>query len=218
MHSIELVQLAYAPLLELADEIDDGRGWLATPLPGWTVRDLLFHLAADCQRALVAFGTPAERPADTDAVSYWTAWRPNTAEVAAGLRGTRIIASAWSSVRGPAELFAETAGAMLHVYRDADPERVVRTQGHRLRVDSLLRTLAVEAAIHHLDLQDVLGGPPAGEALAEVRATLDGLLGVPAPRSWDEVRYALVGTGRAVPSELERAELGELAAKLPLLG
>lgn len=218
MHSIELVQLAYAPLLELADEIDDGRGWLATRLPGWTVRDLLFHLASDCQQALVAFGSPAESLADTDAVSYWTAWGPNTAEAAAGLRGTRIMASAWSSVRGPAELFAETARAVLHVYQDADPERVVRTQGRRLSVNSLLRTLAVEAAIHHLDLVDVLSGPPAGEALAEVRATLDGLLGAPAPRSWDEVRYALVGTGRAAPSERERAELGELASKLPLFG
>lgn len=62
MQALTLLGAAYRPLLELADTVTDESGWRATRLPGWTVRDLLFHLAGDSQRALVAFGTPAPRP------------------------------------------------------------------------------------------------------------------------------------------------------------
>ena len=149
---IDLLSRAYAPLLDLADGIDEEEGWRPTSLPGWTVRDLLFHLASDAQRALVALATPAHGAADTDHVGYWEPWQPGTAGAQDGLRGTRIMASAWSSVRGPAELFAESARAVLVALGRADLSEVVRTQGRRLTVESLARSLTVEAGIHHLDL------------------------------------------------------------------
>jgi hypothetical protein len=219
MHDcLELVRAAYAPLVAFADDVDDDTGWAPTRLPGWCVRDLLFHLAADCQRALVAFGTPSELPADTDEVTYWAGWQPGTPDARSGLRGTRIIASAWSTVRGPADLFADTARAVLVTAARVDPNSVVTTQGHRLAVDALLRTLAVEATIHHLDLADVLDAAPAAAPLAEVRRVLDGLLGEPAPAQWSDERYARVATGRDAPSDAERDQLGPLVAKLPLFG
>jgi Mycothiol maleylpyruvate isomerase N-terminal domain len=67
-----LLAAAYRPLFALAATVREEDGWLATRLPGWTFRDLLFHLAGDAQRALVAFGTRSERSADTDAISYWS--------------------------------------------------------------------------------------------------------------------------------------------------
>lgn len=218
MDAVELLDAAYRPLLALASEIDDKHGWLATRLPGWSVRDLLFHLASDSQRALVALGTPATGPADCDSISYWSEWRPNTPAALDGLRGTRIMASAWSSVRGPAGLFSETATAVVNLFRSADPAAVVVTQGRRITVDSLIRTLCVEAAVHHTDLEVVLSRPPHPDVLAEVRQVLDGLLGMAAPRSWDSLRYLLIGTGRAALSDDEVAQLGHRSSAFPLFG
>jgi hypothetical protein len=215
---LTLVHAAYDPLLRLTDSIDDDTGWAATRLPGWSVRDLVFHLAGDCQRALVALATPSEQPADTDEVSYWSHWQPNTDGAKAGLRGTRIIASAWSSVRGPADLHRETARAVLVAASRVAPTDVVQTQGHRLTVDALLRTLAVEAAVHHLDLGEVMPDPPDAAVLAEVRRVLDALLGAPAPAGWSAVEHVRKGTGREPLTDDDVAALGALAERFPLFG
>ena len=128
------------------------------------------------------------------------------------------MASAWTSVRGPADLYAETARAVLHAAGGAPAELVVTTQSRHLTVASLLHTAAVEAAIHQLDLAPALDERPHPDALSAVRHVLDGLLGTPAPTSWDDARYVLVGTGRAPLTEAERRELGPLADRLPAFG
>lgn len=216
--AVALVRAAYSPLIDLADEIDEAGGWRATRLPGWTARDLFFHLAGDAQRALVAFGTPSDEPADTDEVSYWRRWEPGTEGADAGRRGTRIIASAWTSVRGPAGLYAETARAVLVQAARENTQTVITTQGHRLTIESLLRTLVVEAGVHHLDFVDVISEPPAVVVLDEVRHTLDGLLGEPAPADWGDIRYALIGTGRESLTDAERRAVGDKADRFPLFG
>jgi hypothetical protein len=216
--AVDLLATAYRPLIALADDLDDSRGWVPTLLPGWCVRDLVLHLANDCQRALVALATPADAEPDTDEVSYWSHWQPGTEGARSGLRGTRIMASAWTSVRGPAGLYVEAARAVLVAARRVGLGDVVTTQGHRLTVEALLRTLVVETAVHHLDLAPVLPEPPAAEPLAEVRHVLDGLLGTPAPVQWDALRYVQVGTGRAEANAAEREQLGPLADRFPLFG
>jgi hypothetical protein len=208
----DLLSRAYEPLLELADRVDEEEGWRPTSLPGWTVRDLLFHLASDAQRALVALATPAHGAADTDHVRYWEAWKPGTTGAHDGLRGTRIIASAWSSVRGPADLFADTARAVMVALDRADPSEVVRTQGRRMSVVSLARTLAVEAGVHHLDLG--LPSHPDPLVLKEICHVVEELLGQPLPDGWDARRCALLGTGRVIPTDAERAALGVAADRL----
>jgi hypothetical protein len=218
MNPVALLTAAYTPLIDLADGVDEQCGWAPTRLPGWTVRDLLFHLASDAQRALVALGTPSSAAADTDNISYWSHWKPGTEGADAGRRGTRIMASAWTSVRGPAGLYAETARAVLTLVAREDMSAVVETQGHRLTVESLVRTLVVEAGVHHLDLCDVVQ-PAADVVLAEIRHTLDGLLGEAAgPVFPDDTRYAFVGTGREPLSDVERAALGARASRFPLFG
>jgi hypothetical protein len=89
VNAVDVLAAAYRPLLAFAEELDDARGWQPTALPGWCVRDLVFHLAADSQRALVALATPADGPADTDEVSYWSHWQPGTSGAQSGLRGAR---------------------------------------------------------------------------------------------------------------------------------
>lgn len=214
MKGTDALRAAYAQLLDLLPTVDDDTGWRPTLCAGWTVRDLLFHLLTDAQRALVALHTPADGPADVDGVSYWASWTPGTPGADAGRRGTRIIASAWSSVMPIAELYAETLHAVLRAVDERAGDDSVQTQGKNLTVDSLVSTLAVEATIHQLDLGL---GEPAPLGLAEVRRVLDGLLGEPGNIA-DDVRYALVGTGRAPLTDGERAALGPMADRFPLFG
>ncbi len=60
---------------------------------------------------------------------------------------------------------------------------------------------------------------PAAVRLAGlVRRTLNGLLGATADAGWDDTTYALKGTGRRALSADDRARLGGLADRFPLLG
>lgn len=215
---LDLLTTVLQPLTAFAADCDDERGWTPTALPGWTVRDLLFHLLGDVRRGTVALATPGDREPDTDDVSYWADWTPGTDAAATDLRMTRIHASTWPSVRAIAADYVEAARALLVLAARADPDEVVATQGHALRVDALLRTLAVEATVHHLDLAPVEPGGPSAVLLGEVRRVLDALLGSPAPVGWDDARWVRLGTGRAEPTAAERAALGVGADRLPLFG
>jgi hypothetical protein len=216
---LDSLRTAYGELLAHTDTLDEDAAWRPTGCTGWTARDLVFHLVTDAQRALVALGTPADGVADVDAVSYWRAWQPGTPGAQAGRRSIRIVASIWTNVSALTALYGETARAVLVQAARADGTALVATQGHVLTVDDLLTTLAVEAAVHHLDLVAFSDGPgPGAQSLALVRETLDGLLGRPAPPDWDDARYAVIGTGRASLTNAEHAALGADEAKLPLFG
>jgi hypothetical protein len=80
---------SYQALLRVISALDDDAGWQNTRCAGWTVRDLVHHLLADAQRALVALHTPAPGPPDADSMSYWRPWQPGTPGAEAGRRGTR---------------------------------------------------------------------------------------------------------------------------------
>ncbi|WP_037570503.1 maleylpyruvate isomerase N-terminal domain-containing protein [Phaeacidiphilus oryzae] len=225
-----LLAAAYEPLLDTVGGLTDEQAWRPTRCTGWMAGDLIFHLLADAQRALVAFGSPAAAgaAAGTDAVGYWKEWHPargpEEAELARQaerqLRNTRIMASVWSGIRPLADLYTETARAVLALAARLPGTEVVRTQGHLITVDDLLDTLAVEAAVHHLDL--LAGLPeapaPAPEGLAAVHRVLDGLLGHPPAVDWDDTAYALAGTGRVPLTDAERRALGPDADRFPLFG
>lgn len=192
--------------------VDEKTGWRSTGCSGWTVRDLLVHLLGDAERALVALHTPADGPADVDAVSYWSNWQPGSADADAGIRGTRIMASAYSSVGSIVVSYTETANAVLVAGRGRSGSDLIATQGHNLTVDALFSSLAVEATIHHLDLGL---GEPSNAGLAQTRMVLDGLLGRQLPIE-DTVRYALIATGRVSLTAEEDALLGADRSRLPL--
>ena len=74
----------------------------------------------------------------------------------------------------------------------------------------------MEATIHYLDLTLDLPAPPApASALLHVRKVLDGLLGTELQLEWDDVEYALKGTGRVALTAADRDQLGDLALKIP---
>ena len=216
----ETLRAAYRALGAVVAAIDDEGSWLPTGCTGWSVRDLTFHCLSDAQRGLVALHTPVDGPADRDAATYWRDWRPDDVGAANGRRFTRIVASMLLQVNQPRELYLETAQAVVKAAATATVEDLIATQGHVLTTGDLLRTLAVEATIHHLDM--IVSLPtapgPSREGLAQVRWCLDGLLGRPAPVQWADAHYARIATGRTPMSQTECEQLGADAARFPLFG
>jgi uncharacterized protein (TIGR03083 family) len=211
------LRTAYGDLGQVVASLDEAASWQPSGCPGWAVRDLVFHLLGDAQRALVALASPAAGPADRDAVTYWMDAPGRDDPESRGLRATRTMASAWR-LDHLVSTYRETTEAVVTLAGNVPPEALVWTQGHVLRVRHLLGTLTVEAAVHHLDLIAHLGRPgPAPGPLRVVRRTLDGLLGCPVPYPWDDEAWALVGTGRRPLTEIEREALGSHAGRLPLL-
>ncbi|MGW3472638.1 maleylpyruvate isomerase N-terminal domain-containing protein, partial [Saccharopolyspora sp. NPDC000995] len=101
----------------------------------------------------------------------------------------------------------------------ADPGVRVSTQDQVLTAGDYLSAYVLEWTLHHLDLIAHLpdaAGPPA-ESLARTREMLEAIAGAPFPASCSDKDALLVGTGRRVPTDAEKAELGGLAAKLPLV-
>ncbi|MGY1831444.1 maleylpyruvate isomerase N-terminal domain-containing protein [Geodermatophilus sp. SYSU D01180] len=217
--SLELLRSAYGTLGGLVADLTPAESWQPSGCAGWTVLDLAQHLLDDARRGLVALATPAEGPATTDAVAYWRAWQPAPAEDDDTLWRTRVRASVMDGLRGLAPLYAQTAAAVGVAAGRVGPGELVGTQGWVVRVDDLLSTLAVEAAVHHLDLVAHVDRPgPAPELLAEVRRVLEGLLGGPLPAGWDDATAARRGTGREPLTDADRAALGDAATRFPLFG
>jgi hypothetical protein len=81
-------------------------------------------------------------------------------------------------------------------------------------------TLAVEAAIHYLDMTAAITAAPEPDpaSLALVRSVLSHLAGTPLPADWDDITCALKGTGRLPVSQADQSALGAAAGKLPLFG
>ncbi|HWH01066.1 MAG TPA: maleylpyruvate isomerase N-terminal domain-containing protein [Pilimelia sp.] len=211
------LRAAYAEVVAVACTLDEPASWQPSGCTGWAVRDLVFHLLCDAQRGLVALATPATGEPDRDAVTYWRDAPGREDPDSGNLRATRTMASAWR-LAPLVDTFADTARAVLTVAQRTDPDARVATQGHVLRVQDLCATLAVEAAVHHLDLVAALDRPgPGPVALALVRRTLDGLLGRPVPVPWDDETWARAGTGRRELTPAERQALGADADRLPLL-
>ena len=212
--------MAYTDLASLAVSLSEAESWLATGCEGWSVRDLVFHLLIDAQRALVALAVAepdSEELPDRDFVTYWIDSPGAPDSDSRGIRATRTMASAWrlDLLTGT---YAETAQAVLTLAGRTPLDVLVQTQGHVLRIADLLDTLTVEATLHHLDLLRELDRPgPQAEPIRVVRRTVDGLLGRSGPDQWDDLTWIRIATGRRTPTEQHRRELGPDADRIPLL-
>ncbi|ADB73708.1 maleylpyruvate isomerase N-terminal domain-containing protein [Geodermatophilus obscurus] len=215
----ELLTATYRSLSEQVTALLPEEAWQPTGCAGWAVLDLTLHLVDDARRGLVALATPADGPATSDAVAYWRAWQPTGAQDEDVAWRTRVRASVAGGLAELSAVYAELVAAVTVLAERTAPDDLVGTQGHVLRADDLLSTLAVEAAVHHLDLVAHLDRPgPAPEALAEVRRVLEGLLDGPLPAGWDDATAARRGTGRAPLDDADRAALGSSAERFPLFG
>ncbi|RFS82939.1 maleylpyruvate isomerase [Actinomadura spongiicola] len=187
---------------------------------GWLVRDLVCHLVIDAQDVLITLVTPADTEPTADAVTYWDLVEPPTGDDPLDALIPRLAAA-----YGEASLLKfhldDVGSAAGRAAELADPAARVSTQGKVLTAGDYLSAYVLEWTLHHLDLVAHLpagrvAGPPA-ETLAVARALLERIAGTPFPASFSDRDALLAGTGRRAPTDAERVELGELAARLPLV-
>ena len=103
-------------------------------------------------------------------------------EEAAPLKKNGMMTASAYTAQMLASEWRETSAAALRAAR-ACPYEALATQGHTLRTADFTATLAVEAAIHYLDMTVALPAAPRPDpaSLALVRQVLDQLAGSPAP-------------------------------------
>ncbi|MEV5408122.1 maleylpyruvate isomerase N-terminal domain-containing protein [Thermopolyspora sp. NPDC052614] len=186
---------------------------------GWLVRDLVCHLIIDAQDVLITLATPAETEPTRDAVTYWevTATSPTGDDPLDAL--TVRLAAAYQEpwlLKFHLDDLGSAAGRAAEL---ADPDLRVGTRDQVLTVADYLSAYVLEWTLHHLDLIAHLPDaprPPA-EGLARSREMLETIAGAAFPSSFSNEDALLIGTGRRPMTDAERAELGELAAKLPLI-
>lgn len=186
---------------------------------GWLVLDLVCHLVIDAQDVLITLVTPAESEPTRDAVTYWNvATEPPTGDDPLDALIVRL-AAAYEEPRLLTFHLDDVGSAAGRAAVLADPDLRVETQGQVLTAGDYLSAYVLEWTLHHLDLVAHLphvAGPPA-EGLARTREMLEKIAGTAFPASFSDADALLVGTGRRAPTDAERAELGELASRIPFV-
>ncbi|GAA0461238.1 maleylpyruvate isomerase N-terminal domain-containing protein [Streptomyces stramineus] len=186
---------------------------------GWLVRDLVCHLIIDAQDVLITLVTPAEAEPTRDAATYWdVAEAPPTGDDPLDALIVRL-AAAYEEPRLLKFHLDDVGSAAGRAAELADPDLRVGTRGEVLTAGDYLSAYVLEWTLHHLDLIAHLPNipePPA-EGAARARELLEKIAGAAFPPSFSDKDALLIGTGRRAPEGAEKAGLGELAAKLPLI-
>ncbi|MFC9849121.1 maleylpyruvate isomerase N-terminal domain-containing protein [Streptomyces sp. NPDC060223] len=186
---------------------------------GWLVRDLVCHLVIDAQDVLITLVTPAETEPTRDAVTYWeVAETPPTGDDPLDALTVRLAAAyqePWL-LKFHLDDVGSAAGRAAEL---ADPGLRVGTRDEVLTAGDYLSAYVLEWTLHHLDLVAHLpdAADPPAEGLARARELLEKIARAAFPASVSDKDALLVGTGRRAPTDAEKAELGELAARLPLI-
>jgi hypothetical protein len=185
---------------------------------GWLVRDLVCHLVIDAQDVLITLVTLAETEPTVDAVTYWKLVDPPTGDDPLAALIPRLAAAYGDPalLRHHLDDLGSAAGRAAAL---ADPALRVSTQDEVLTVGDYLSAYVLEWTLHHLDLIAHLpsAAEPPAETLAATRAIVEKIAGTPFPSSFSDTDALLVGTGRRAPTDAEKAELGDLAARLPFV-
>jgi uncharacterized protein (TIGR03083 family) len=195
--------------------------WAApTRCPPLNVRELAVHTLRGAYRIIDTFAAdPLEGEPEKDAVTYW---RYDPAAVG---KGVVDRAKAESEARAPdADIASEWRDswtkALMVAREGAEDDRLIPAIPGTTRLREFLKTRCIEVTIHGMDLRNALGldPDPSAAGLEVACDVLRGILGTDLrPLGMDDVRFALVGTGRAQPSDAELEMLGPLADSLPLL-
>ncbi len=218
MPGVDLFARSWTALRTAVAETRDEEFERPSGCAGWRVRDLVCHLVIDAQDVLITLVTPAEAEPTVDAVTYWKLVEPPTGDDPLDALIPRL-AAAYGEPHLLKHHLDDVGSAAGRAAELADPALRVRTQDEVLTAGDYLSAYVLEWTLHHLDLIAHLpsaAGPPA-EALAATRAMLEKIAGTPFPASFSDADALLVGTGRRAPTGSEKAELGELAARLPFV-
>ncbi|WP_409061647.1 maleylpyruvate isomerase N-terminal domain-containing protein [Streptomyces sp. SYP-A7185] len=216
---MDLFSRSWTALRTAVAELPDEAFAQPSGCTGWLVRDLVCHLIVDSQDVLITLATPSDAEPTRDELTYWdVSATPPTGEDPLDALTVRLAAAyeePWL-LKFHLDDVGAAAGRAAAL---ADPAARVSTRDEVLATGDFLSTYVMEWTLHHLDLIAHLPdvpGPPA-EGLARSREMLERLAGTAFPASLSDTDALLIGTGRRDPSDAERAELGVLAGKLPLV-
>ncbi|MGC0327670.1 hypothetical protein RKD23_000660 [Streptomyces sp. SAI-170] len=215
---MDLFSPAWTALLTAVADTPDEDFERPSGCAGWLVRDLVCHLVIDAQDVLITLATPADTEPTVDAVTYWELVEPPTGEDP--LDGLIPRLAAAYGEPGLLKFHLDDVGSAAgRAAALADPALRVGTKGEVLTVGDYLSAYVLEWTLHHLDLiaYRPSAAEPPGETLAAARAALEKIAGAPFPASFSDTDALRVGTGRRTPTDAERAALGDLAARLPLV-
>ncbi|MEU7860649.1 maleylpyruvate isomerase N-terminal domain-containing protein [Nonomuraea sp. NPDC049141] len=216
---MDLFVRAWTALRTAVAELPDEDFARPSGCAGWLVRDLVCHLVIDAQDVLITLVTPAETEPTRDAVTYWdVAATPPTGDDPLDALTVRL-AAAYEEPRLLKFHLDDVGSAAGRAAELADPGLRVGTRGEVITAGDYLAAYVLEWTLHHLDLVAHLpdvAEPPA-EGLARSREMLEKIAGTAFPVPFSDQDALLVGTGRRSPTDTEKAELGELAAKLPFV-
>ncbi|ANS62530.1 hypothetical protein SLINC_0306 [Streptomyces lincolnensis] len=216
---MDLFSRSWAALRTAVDDLDDEDFGRPSGCAGWLVRDLVCHLVIDAQDVLITLVTPAETEPTVNAVTYWkVGHEPPTGDDPLDALIVRL-AAAYEEPHLLKFHLDDVGSAAGRAAELADPEARVSTQDMVLTAGNYLTAYVLEWTLHHLDLIAHVPGAPAPPTagLARSRAMLEEIAGTAFPASFSDTDALLVGTGRREPTEVEKAELGAPAAKLPFV-
>jgi uncharacterized protein (TIGR03083 family) len=200
------------------NRLNDGKLLAPSRCRGWSVVDVVVHVHLGLQEMLLGIVAPTDEKPDTDAADYWRAATPGSGDQLAQIRFVRLVGAAYHRPTGAVAHLRPTAEGVA-VAVDALKPGVVRFQGHIMTTGDFLATWAVELAVHQLDLAAELKlEPPAPDALAIARETIETLAGGPLPTIWPDDVAVLLGSGRIRLTSSQWQEAGPLAEQLPVLG
>ncbi|MFF9572458.1 maleylpyruvate isomerase N-terminal domain-containing protein [Streptomyces sp. NPDC014685] len=216
---MDLFSRSWTALRTAVAELSDEDFARPSGCTGWLVRDLVCHLVIDAQDVLITLATPAGTEPTRDAVTYWevTAEPPTGDDPLDAL--TVRLAAAYQEpwlLKFHLDDIGSAAGRAAGL---ADPAGRVGTRDEVLTTGDYLSAYVLEWTLHHLDLIAYLpdAAEPPAEGLARTREMLERIAGAVFPPSFSDKDALLIGTGRRAPTEAEKAELGELAARLPFV-
>jgi hypothetical protein len=216
---VDLFSLSWQALRTAVAGLSDEDFAQPSGCAGWLVRDLVCHLVIDAQDVLITLVTPADTEPTRDAVTYWeVTGTPPTGDDPLDALIVRL-AAAYGEPGLLTFHLDDVGSAAGRAAQLADPDLRVGTRDVVLTAGDYLSAYVLEWTLHHLDLgahlPDVAEPPAAG--LARTREMVEKIAGVAFPASFSDRDVLLVGTGRRVPTDAERAELGELAGRLPFV-
>ncbi|MER6140619.1 maleylpyruvate isomerase N-terminal domain-containing protein [Streptomyces sparsogenes] len=216
---MDLFSRSWAALRAAVAELPDEDFAKPSGCTGWLVRDLVCHLVIDAQDVLITLVTPADTEPTRDPVTYWNvAQAPPTGDDPLDALTVRLAAA--YEEPGLLKFHLDDVGSAAGRAAElADPDLRVATQDMVLTAGDYLSAYVLEWTLHHLDLIAQLpdAAQPPAEGLARSREMLEKIAGTAFPASFSDRDALLVGTGRRAPTEAEKAELGGLAGRLPLV-
>ncbi|MFI5782033.1 maleylpyruvate isomerase N-terminal domain-containing protein [Nocardia sp. NPDC051570] len=216
---MDLFSHSWAALRAAVAELPDEDFERPSGCTGWLVRDLVCHLIIDAQDVLITLVTPIDEEPTRTAVTYWevAGIAPTGADPLDAL--TVRLAAAYGDPRLLKFHLDDVGCAAGRAAELANPALRVGTRDVVLTAADYLSAYVLEWTLHHLDLIAHLpdATDPPAETLARTRAMVEEIAGTPFPASWPDRDALLIATGRRTPTDAQRAELGELAARLPFV-